>query len=330
MSPKKWSKNTFGWARAEVLGALVNAVFLVALCFSITVESIKRLIDAEIIHDPTKVLAVGFIGLLVNVIGLFLLYDSGHGHSHGANKLSHSSIDDNEDVFGERPKDMSVSKSPNSHNSGQNLNMKAAFLHVMSDALGSVIVMISALIIKYTDWKHKFYCDPALSIVLVILILHSVWPLLRESALILLQTVPTHIEVDAIQRRLLESVDGVLAVHEFHVWQLAGDRIIASAHIRCRNLGEYMKLAERVKQFFHDEGIHSTTIQPEFTEIEFLNNSTISDGISTNLNISGNEEGCALDCPNINENCVKATCCQNINNKVSFWTQFDFPINLLI
>lgn len=74
--------------------------------------------------------------------------------------------------------------------------------------------------------------DPALSIVLVILILHSVWPLLRESALILLQTVPTHIQVDAIQQRLLEKVDGVLAVHEFHVWQLTGDRIIASAHIR--------------------------------------------------------------------------------------------------
>lgn len=44
MSPKKWSKNTFGWARAEVLGALVNAVFLVALCFSITVEACKRYI----------------------------------------------------------------------------------------------------------------------------------------------------------------------------------------------------------------------------------------------------------------------------------------------
>lgn len=75
------------------------------------------------------------------------------------------------------------------------------------------------------------------------------------------------LQVDAIQRRLLENVDGVLAVHEFHVWQLAGDRIIASAHIRCRNLSEYMKLAEKVKEFFHNEGIHSTTIQPEFVEI---------------------------------------------------------------
>lgn len=182
------------------------------------------------------------------------------------------------------------------------MNMRGAFLHVLSDALGSVIVVISAtIIIVFDEWKYRDYMDPALSIILVILILYSVWPLLRESALILLQTVPTHIQVrwyihwldgirlltdslllffvlrmqvDAIQKRLLERVDGVLAVHEFHVWQLAGDRIIASAHIRCRNLSEYMRIAEKVKEFFHNEGIHSTTIQPEFLEIETLYNTT--------------------------------------------------------
>lgn len=218
MSPKKWSKNTFGWARAEVLGALVNAVFLVALCFSITVESIKRFIDLETVHNAQNVLIVGFIGLLVNLVGLLLLYDAGgHGHSHSAGGHSHghsklsqlSSIDDNDDFgFGDPPIKPVVSpKKPtgghgHSHSAGQ-MNMRAAFLHVLSDALGSVIVMISAIIIQYTDWKYKYYCDPALSMLLVLLILHSVWPLLRESALILLQTVPTHIEVDAIQRRLL-------------------------------------------------------------------------------------------------------------------------------
>ena len=62
-------------------------------------------------------------------------------------------------------------------------------------------------------------------------------------------------------------VEGVLAVHEFHVWQLAGNRIIASAHIRCLNLRDYMRIAEEVKCFFHNEGIHSTTIQPEFVEV---------------------------------------------------------------
>lgn len=63
-------------------------------------------------------------------------------------------------------------------------------------------------------------------------------------------------------------IDGVLAVHEFHVWQLAGERIIASAHIRCHNLHDYMQIAEKVKEFFHNEGIHSTTIQPEFVDLE--------------------------------------------------------------
>lgn len=76
--------------------------------------------------------------------------------------------------------------------------MRGAFLHVLSDALGSVIVVISALVVWLTDWEYRFYMDPALSILLVILILHSVWPLLRESALILLQTVPTHIQVKSI------------------------------------------------------------------------------------------------------------------------------------
>lgn len=119
------------------------------------------------------------------------------------------------------------------------MNMRGVFLHVLSDALGSVIVIISAVIFWKTDWVFKYYIDPALSVLLVMLILHSVWPLLRDSGLILLQTVPTHIQVDAIKGRLLAKVDGVLAVHEFHVWQLAGDKIIASAHIRYKNINLY-------------------------------------------------------------------------------------------
>lgn len=62
-------------------------------------------------------------------------------------------------------------------------------------------------------------------------------------------------------------MSGILAVHEFHVWQLAGNRVIASAHIRCHNPQEYMTLAGKIKDLFHNEGIHSTTIQPEFAEV---------------------------------------------------------------
>lgn len=104
--------------------------------------------------------------------------------------------------------------------------MRGVYLHVLGDALGSVIVIISALIIKFASGLWTLYVDPVMSIMMVMLILKTSIPLLRESALILLQTVPTHIKIKEVQERLLEQVDGVLSVHEFHVWQLAGDKII--------------------------------------------------------------------------------------------------------
>lgn len=75
----KWrtQKNTFGWARAEVLGALVNSVFLIALCFSILVEALKRLVEVEKIQNPKLLLIVGGAGLLVNFIGLGLFHNHG-------------------------------------------------------------------------------------------------------------------------------------------------------------------------------------------------------------------------------------------------------------
>lgn len=88
MSPKKWSKNTFGWARAEVLGALINAVFLIALCFSIIIESLKRIVDPENLHNPLLILVVGIVGLAINVIGLGLF----HGESFKKSNLNNRSI----------------------------------------------------------------------------------------------------------------------------------------------------------------------------------------------------------------------------------------------
>lgn len=316
MAPKSWNKNTFGWARAEVLGALVNAVFLVALCFSITVESLKRFYEPEDIHDPELILWVGVGGLVVNLLGLVLFHEhgSGHGHSHGFARSTHSHLGDLADVPEKdgipeivysppEPPKKSSGGHGHSHGGGgsaSNMNMRGVFLHVMADALGSVIVIISALIMWKTDWEYKKYVDPGLSLLLVLLILKSVWPLLIESALILLQTVPTHIEVTTLQKKLMEKVDGILAVHEFHIWQLAGDRIIASAHVRCLNLHQYMQIAEQVKEFFHNEGIHSTTIQPEFVETD------PTDSISST-------EDCMLSCPRgpamSNPGCEASKCC---------------------
>lgn len=81
---------TYGYARAEVLGALVNAVFLVALCFSIFIEALKRLVILEEIQNPLLVFIVGAVGLVVNIFGMFLFHQTGHGHTHGGMSHSHS------------------------------------------------------------------------------------------------------------------------------------------------------------------------------------------------------------------------------------------------
>lgn len=299
MSPKKWSKNTFGWARAEVLGALVNAVFLVALCFSILVESLKRFYKPEVIDEPKLILYVGIAGLIVNIIGLCLFREHGHSHSRGHHH-SLPTVEEvvlqglEEDINDNRFRiggDEGRGTAPSS--TGGQLNIRGVYLHILADALGSVVVIISSLVIWLTTWEQRYYVDPALSLVMVCLIMKSTSPLLVDSALILLQTVPTHIQIDSLQKKLLQEVEGVLAVHEFHVWQLAGERIIASAHIRCKNLQDYMHIAERVKEFFHNEGIHSTTIQPEFVQLEGQ---------------QSDDKDCVLDCPS-RTNCVAQTCC---------------------
>ena len=106
------------------------------------------------------------------------------------------------------------------------MNMRAVYLHVLGDALGSVIVIASSLCILYGDGEWTLYVDPAMSLVMVIIIMRSSVPLLKESALILMQTAPTHIKIQEVRDRLIKQVDGVLSLHEFHVWQLAGDKII--------------------------------------------------------------------------------------------------------
>lgn len=357
-------KNTFGWIRAEVMGALVNAIFLTGLCFAILLEAIERFIEPHEMQQPLVVLGVGVAGLVVNVLGLCLFHhhsgfgnDSGHGHSHGGHGHSHgfpkgvrskssrsgdsdSSVSPGEQRPDQEETNTLVTNSSNSNGlkmdgtdpeksrndvtdvqlngnliretdhmelededdkAGQ-LNMRGVFLHVFGDALGSVIVVVNALVF-YFSWRgcpegefcvnpctpdpcralvemmnstHAtvyeagpcwvLYLDPTLCIVMVCILLYTTYPLLKESALILLQTVPKQIDIRHLIKEL-RNVEGVKEVHELHVWQLAGSRIIATAHIKCEDPTSYMEVAKTIKDVFHDHGIHATTIQPEFASV---------------------------------------------------------------
>ena len=67
---------------------------------------------------------------------------------------------------------------------------------------------------------------------------------------------------------MYKQISGVSSVHELHIWSLSGRKIIATAHVTCHNTEEYMEIAAQIKKFFHEKGIHSTTIQPEFTNVK--------------------------------------------------------------
>jgi len=307
MSPKKWKRNTFGWARAEVVGALINAVFLYALCFSITVEAIKRFLVLEPIENPQLILLVGGIGLAINLVGMLLFGDVGHGHSHDDGGHGHSH-DGEKGEHGHSHDGEKKDQGKQQPASGAQMNITGVFLHVMADALGSVVVLISASVIWLTDWQYKDYLDPVLSLVIVIIICISTYPLMRDSTLILLNSTPSHIDTLDLETRLISSVDAVRGVHELHVWQLVGRRIVASCHLEVEPLEKgmtsqeyHMVIGREVKSYFHQNGIHSTTIQLEYP--------------STNNRYGS----CTVSCPTVDSSgletgmmsviCMESTCC---------------------
>ncbi|ORY80417.1 cation efflux protein [Protomyces lactucae-debilis] len=95
------AKYTYGWQRAEILGALVNGVFLMALCVSIFLEAIQRFVEPQIITSPLLIVGVGSAGLASNIIGLFLFHEHGHGHSHGHGPAGSDSEEDIESFLPE-------------------------------------------------------------------------------------------------------------------------------------------------------------------------------------------------------------------------------------
>lgn len=297
---------TYGWKRAEILGALINAVFLIALCFAILIEALQRLISPPVIENPKLVMYVGIAGLLSNLVGLVLFHDHGHshGHSHGgsgehdeeAAGHSHShfyqSADGSEDsrasidhsstnihevwpqavverfsnegtaLLGAKKGDNALKKK--SKKAVRSLNMHGVFLHVLGDALGNVGVIVAALFIWKTDYSWKFYCDPVVSLVITVIIFSSAIPLSRKCSRILLQATPSTISADAVQREVL-SVPGVRSVHDFHIWNLTESFFIASLHVQIDSTpAQFSTIAKSIRSIFHNHGIHSATVQPEF------------------------------------------------------------------
>lgn len=165
-------------------------------------------------------LAVAAVGLVINIIAAMLLHGSA-GHS---------------------------------------LNMRGAYLHVMSDMLGSVGAIAAAIVIMLTGWTPA---DPIISAIVSLLILGSSWRLVRESVDILLEAVPSHIDLTAV-RNAIADIIGVEEVHDLHVWTLTSGFLAMSGHALICDPADYKRILGDIHTRMHERfGIDHVTVQIE-------------------------------------------------------------------
>jgi len=210
---------TYGYYRAEILAALINALVLLVVAGGILVETYRRfLTPPAILGGP--MLGVATVGLVVNLACAGLL----HGAAEGS------------------------------------LNVRAAYLEVLGDALSSLGVVLAAVAVVLTGWT---LADPLVSGAIALVIVPRTWGLLRQAVNVLLEGTPAHLNLAEIEDAIC-SVAGVRRVHDLHVWTLTSEREAMSAHVVVDDVRDSERLLETLHAVLHARfGIDHTTIQLE-------------------------------------------------------------------
>lgn len=151
-----------------------------------------------------------------------------------------------------------------------NLNISAAVIHVAGDLLGSVAAIVAALVIIKTSWMM---IDPILSVVVAMLILKSAWVLVKRSAHVLLEGAPEWLDVEDMQRKIIEELPGVGGIHHVHVWGLTPQDLMLTMHVCLEaEAANPTDTIRRVKNLLRrDYGIDHCTIELEVDECSDIN-----------------------------------------------------------
>ncbi|KAI1708067.1 cation efflux family domain-containing protein [Ditylenchus destructor] len=253
---------SFGYGRVEVLSGFINALFLIVIALFIFLEALERLYDPPNIQTD-KLMFVAVAGLCVNLFGMYAFHhghshggESDHGHSHGGEKDCDSHGNGGSSHGHSHSQTHAHS---HGHSHGGNANMQGVFLHILADTLGSVFVIISTLLIQFFGWQ---WVDPLCSLILSVLILGSVYPLLKSSASVLLQSVPD--EVDYVHA--LDEISHVEGVHDhtqFHAWQLKSGVNVASIHVKVSDDANDQIVRQRINQILRKYGATQISVQVE-------------------------------------------------------------------
>ncbi|XP_031624178.1 zinc transporter 2 isoform X2 [Contarinia nasturtii] len=200
-------KMSFGWYRAEVLGAIVSVLMIWVITAILVYWAIVRCITREFEVNAPIMLITSAIAIIVNIIMGWQLHGT-HGHSHGGMSSSdgHS----------------------NGHGHSENINVRAAFIHVLGDVLQSIGVFCAAIVIYFQPtWQ---LADPICTFIFSIIVLWTTITILKDAILVLMEATPTFLDYTDIMEIFMQ-VDGVVRVHNLRLWSLSINKNALSAHL---------------------------------------------------------------------------------------------------
>lgn len=211
---------TYGYQRAGVITAFLNAGTLILISLIIFWEAVGRILRPQQVDDRIM-MWVAFAALVLNGAIMLALHRGQKG----------------------------------------DINIRAAFIHMLGDAVGAGAIIIGAIAIRYTGWT---YIDPALSIALGVLIVYTAWDIIRESLNILLEGLPRGLELSNVTAAM-SGVDGVLDVHDLHIWSLGSSTHALSCHALIEDMppSESERILKCINEVLANFNIHHTTVQFE-------------------------------------------------------------------
>ncbi|KXJ77543.1 hypothetical protein RP20_CCG007334 [Aedes albopictus] len=288
----KWKANdkySYGYVRAEVLAGFVNSLFLLFIAFFIMSEAVERAIEPpEVKHE--RLFVVSVLGLLVNLVGIYAFQHGGHGHSHGgghghshggggggghghshgghsdthhllANNHGHGHSHGGDDHHGHSHGSASINMDQ-SISSNNSQIMRGVFLHILADTLGSVGVIISAVLMQLFGWMRA---DPICSMFIALTIGLSTLSLIRESVMVLMQRQP--VSLDRMLPQCYQKVTGlagVYSVQEPHFWTLCSDVYVGAIKLEVSKNVDPRYVVQHTRMIFEAIGVRQIYIQLDY------------------------------------------------------------------
>lgn len=214
-------KNSYGYYRFEIMAALFNGVTLFIIAGFIIWEAYQRFFSPPEVASGTMMI-IAAVGLLANLVSAWSL----------------------------------MRKS----NVQENINVRSAYLHIVSDALGSVGALLAGLIMKLFSW---YIADPIISVLVALLILRGAWGVIKQAFHILMEGTPLNVKTRDVQEALL-LIDGVIEVHDLHIWTITSGLDALSGHLLIQDHKDHQRVLQEATSLVEETfGIHHSTLQIE-------------------------------------------------------------------